>query len=154
MKTVVTANLKDPAHRDAILNLLDNYASDPMGKQATLPESSRARLLTGLAEQPQALVLLAFEDDTPAGLLIAFQGFSTFQASPLLNIHDLIVHPDYRGHGLGRQLLQEAERQALDRGCSQITLEVRSDNAAAQRLYQSEGFTDCLPRMWFWKKQL
>lgn len=154
MKTVITANLKDPAHRDAILGLLDNYASDPMGKQAALPESSRARLLTGLAEQPQALVLLAFEDDTPVGLLIAFQGFSTFQASPLLNIHDLIVHPDYRGHGLGRQLLEEAERQALDRGCSQITLEVRSDNAAAQRLYQSEGFTDCLPRMWFWKKQL
>lgn len=154
MKTVVTANLKDPAHRDAILNLLDNYASDPMGKQAALPESSRARLLTGLAEQPQALVLLAFEDDTPAGLLIAFQGFSTFQASPLLNIHDLIVHPDYRGHGLGRQLLREAEGQALDRGCSQMTLEVRSDNTAAQRLYQSEGFTDCLPRMGFWKKQL
>ena len=39
---------------------------------------------------------------------------STFARQPLLNIHDVAVHPAHRGHGIGKQLLAEAERLARE----------------------------------------
>jgi ribosomal protein S18 acetylase RimI-like enzyme len=87
-------------------------------------------------------VLLAFADQRPVGMAICFFGFATFQARPLLNIHDLAVVPDYRGQGIGRALLGEAEKRALGHGCCKLTLEVRDDNRPARALYESFGFTD------------
>ena len=37
--------------------------------------------------------------DKPVGLATTFEGFSTFAAKPLINIHDIAVLPDYRGRG-------------------------------------------------------
>jgi ribosomal protein S18 acetylase RimI-like enzyme len=87
-------------------------------------------------------VLLALEGERPVGMAICFVGFSTFQARPLLNIHDLAVVPDCRGQGIGRALLAEAEKQALLRGCCKLTLEVREDNLPARSLYERFGFAD------------
>ena len=151
---VVTAQLDDPAHQAAMVSLLNMYAADPMGGAAPLPDSVRATLIAGLQDQPHALVLLAYDRERPVGLLIGFEGFSTFQARRLLNIHDIAVDPGWRGRGIGRLLMQQAEAVARERGYGQVTLEVREDNPVAQALYQAEGFRECEPRMWFWKKRL
>jgi putative acetyltransferase len=50
------------------------------------------------------------------------------------------VHPDYRGQGLGRRLLQACIDKAWNKGMTRIELEARADNAAALRLYESLGF--------------
>lgn len=150
---IVTADLNNAEHQTAILALLDMYSRDPMGNAAPLPPTTRDNLISGLQAQSHAIILLAYEDEAPIGLLIGFQGFSTFLASPLLNIHDIAVIPEQRGNGIGRKMLQQAEAICRERGYGQITLEVRVDNPGAQHLYQSEGFRDCEPRMWFWKKQ-
>jgi len=152
--SIVTADLDNTEHQQAILDLLDMYARDPMGGGSPLPAATRNTLIAGLRQQPQAVILLACADDRPIGLLIGFQGFSTFQAKPLLNIHDIAVVPAARGTGIGRKLLQEAERISRQLGYGQISLEVRIDNTVAQNLYKSEGYKDCDPPMWFWKKQL
>jgi len=78
---------------------------------------------------------------TPVGLANCFMGFSTFAARPLVNIHDLVVLPGYRGKGIGQALLQAVEQIAKERGCCKLVLEVRTDNPA-ERLYRREGFTD------------
>jgi ribosomal protein S18 acetylase RimI-like enzyme len=88
-----------------------------------------------------ALVLLAFADEQPVGLAVCFFGFSTFNARPLLNIHDLAVLPAYRGKGVGRALLVEAEKHARARGCCRLTLEVQDDNIRARSLYERFGFS-------------
>jgi len=56
------------------------------------------------------------------------------------DIHNLAVHPAYRRKGVGRSLLQGVIEEALRLGLSQVTLEVRKSNDAAQRLYRSLGF--------------
>jgi ribosomal protein S18 acetylase RimI-like enzyme len=134
------ADLGDPGDQRALLDLLDAYAADPMGDSGGLPAATRRRLVPALADLPGALVLIARLRGEPVGIAVCFPGFSTFQARPLLNVHDLAVLPAHRGRGIGRRLLRAVEAEAVNRGCCKVTLEVREDNAAARRLYGREGF--------------
>ena len=52
----------------------------------------------------------------------------------------LAVQRDYRRRGLGRLLLQGLLAEARRRGVTQVTLEVRVSNVAAQGLYAQFGF--------------
>ena len=52
-------------------------------------------------------------------------------------VHTIGVDPAYQGHGIGRQLLHRLFEFAEG---GTIVLEVRTDNAAAIALYESEGF--------------
>lgn len=52
-------------------------------------------------------------------------------------IHTVGVDPAYQGHGIGRAMLTRLIEHAGD---APIFLEVRTDNAAAIALYESEGF--------------
>jgi GNAT superfamily N-acetyltransferase len=139
---VVEADYEDPVHRAAIVDIIDSYASDPVGGGEPLAADVRARLVPALREHPTARVLLALHDDEPVGAAICFLGLSTFQARPLLNIHDLVVLPAWRGRGVGRALLEGAEALARRGGCGKLTLEVQDDNARARGLYESFGFAD------------
>ena len=58
------------------------------------------------------------------------------------HITTIAVHPDYRGRGLGEQMLVHLLDEAMARGASWITLEVRESNDIAQRLYRKYGFTN------------
>lgn len=137
---VVRADLHDPVHAQALVALLDAYARDPMGGGSPLSEHARQHLAPTLAQRPGSHVLLAFVDERPAGVLNAFEGFSTFACQPLLNIHDVAVAPPFRGQGIGRLLLSEAERVAHEIGACKLTLEVLGSNHMAQQAYRSAGF--------------
>lgn len=50
------------------------------------------------------------------------------------------VHPDYRGQGIGRALLEACIAKAWIKGITRIELEARADNAGAIRLYERMGF--------------
>ena len=137
---IIEADYGDELHRSAIVEVLNSYASDPIGGGEPLSTEVKKNLVPRLQEHPTSLVLLAFDDDHPAGIAVCFQGFSTFAAKPLLNVHDLAVVPDYRGQGIGRKLLEAVESHARKQGCCKLTLEVQDDNSRARHLYESFGF--------------
>jgi ribosomal-protein-alanine N-acetyltransferase len=56
------------------------------------------------------------------------------------HLSSIAVKPGAAGKGLGERLLRAAENQARARGCARLRLEVRPDNAAAQKLYQRNGY--------------
>lgn len=156
---IVTADYSDPRHQELIPLLLDAYARDPMGGSEPLREEVKANLVAELRKLPNAVSLLAFRDGLPAGLVNAFFGFSTFQGKPLLNIHDMIVLPEFRGLGLSQLLLAAAESLARAKGCCKLTLEVLSENAVAMGSYRKFGFSgyELDPRHGharFWRKSL
>lgn len=156
--TIVEADLNTAPHQDAILLLLNAYASDLMGRGKPLSDAVQRNLIAGLQAHPTTLVLLAFDADQPVGVAVCFRGFSTFAARPLLNIHDLAVLPDYRGRGIGRRLLEATHRRAAELGCCKVTLEVREDNHRAQGLYRSLGYGkrngDGEAAMLFWERSI
>jgi ribosomal protein S18 acetylase RimI-like enzyme len=152
--SIEAADLDNPDHRQSVLDLLDMYSRDAMGGGTPLAAGVRNTLIDGLRDHPGALVLLAWQERDAVGLCIGFEGFSTFHAQPLLNIHDLAVHPRHRNLGIGRALLAAAETEARRRRYCKITLEVRADNAPAQHLYSDLGFGESTPVMHFWHKTL
>jgi ribosomal-protein-alanine N-acetyltransferase len=56
------------------------------------------------------------------------------------HITNVAVHPDFRGRGVGRMLMQAAMDLAKLSGGMRVTLEVRVSNAVAQHLYESLAF--------------
>jgi ribosomal protein S18 acetylase RimI-like enzyme len=55
-------------------------------------------------------------------------------------ITDLVVLESYRGRGIGRQLLDRAERYAKQAGARELRIAVLANNGAARRLYLDQGF--------------
>jgi len=134
------ADYSATADRTALLDLLDAYAQDPMGGGEALPADVRARLCDDLARHPLAVSFIAWLGDQPVGLANCFEGYSTFKARPLLNVHDMVVHPAHRARGIGQALLAACEDHARERGCCKLTLEVLSGNQRAMRSYAHFGF--------------
>jgi GNAT superfamily N-acetyltransferase len=133
----------DPVHASALVALLDAYAHDPMGGGSGLSDYAKTHVVAGLATRPQAFSLLAFAQDagqTPVGLVNCIEGFSTFAAKPLVNIHDVIVLPDWRGQGVAGAMIETVIQIARDRGACKLTLEVLSGNKKAMRAYAKLGF--------------
>lgn len=159
MIDVQQADLTLPSHAQAVVDLLDAYARDPMGGGQPLQECVRSGLIGELQKRSDVLILLAFVDSTPVGLMNCFEGFSTFKCKPLLNIHDVVVLKRYRGQGIAQKLFAAVEKIALQRGYCKLTLEVLEGNKVAQSVYRQVGFSgyeldSATGRALFWEKVL
>jgi hypothetical protein len=107
---IVKADLNVPAYADAVVRLMNEYALDPMGGGEGLSDYAKANLAAELTKRKTAHVVLALVDAEPAGLLVCFEGFSTFACRPLLNIHDVIVALPHRGKGFVQTAATESGR--------------------------------------------
>ncbi len=55
-------------------------------------------------------------------------------------IDDVIVNPQFRGHGVGKALIEAAIQWSIEKRFPGIMLETQDDNVAACKLYDSCGF--------------
>jgi ribosomal-protein-alanine N-acetyltransferase len=60
--------------------------------------------------------------------------------SRIAHLTSVAVSRDATGKGLGRRLLEAAERDAQNHGCDRMRLEVRADNKLARGLYEGLGY--------------
>jgi ribosomal protein S18 acetylase RimI-like enzyme len=149
----------DPIEGAALFRLLDLYARDPAGGGKPLDPAMKDDLLAGLAATPGAFSLLAFVGAEAVGMANCFTGFSTFTARPLVNVHDIVVDPRFRGRGIGRALFGKIEEMARAIRAAKVTLEVLSANEPAKALYRSLGYGDYVldpakGHALFWQKVL
>ena len=103
--------------------------------------------------------MLAFISGEPVGLVNCFEGFSTFQCRPLVNIHDVAVVAQHRGLGISQKMLAKVEEIARQRGCCKLTLEALEGNTIAQNAYRKLGFAGyeldpVMGKAMFWQKAL
>lgn len=138
--SIVRVDYRDRAHALALIDLLDHYACDPAGGGQGLSDAVKTALPGELASRPTAFSVLAFDGGDAVGLVNCFEGFSTFAARPLVNVHDVVVRGSHRGRRVAERLLAEVETIARERGACKLTLEVLSGNAPALRLYERVGF--------------
>jgi len=73
------------------------------------------------------------------GAIVAYGGIWVILEDS--HVTTIAVHPDQRGKRLGEEMLVHLLDEAIERGASWITLEVRETNDVAQKLYRKYGFT-------------
>jgi ribosomal protein S18 acetylase RimI-like enzyme len=57
-------------------------------------------------------------------------------------IDELFVVAQYRGLGLGGRMLATAEETFRSGGCTNVSLQIGRDNAAARAFYRGRGYLD------------
>ncbi|MES2025709.1 MAG: GNAT family N-acetyltransferase [Pseudomonadota bacterium] len=156
-KTVTISWCTDAAKTEALTQLFVMNAraeyishSELQGPRAETPTRWRGDLAATLREEFQAtlaqdpssadnLIAVANIDGVIAGMALISIG-SPDASTPYASLDDLIVHPDYRGAGLGHQLIVWVEQQMLARGIKRLFLESGVENHAAHRFFKTHGF--------------
>lgn len=156
---VIQADLFDLKQAQDIIYMLGHYAADIMGGGEALSAEVKLNLIPALQKRKTTLVILVYKEEHVVGLAICFEGFSTFYAKPLINIHDFVVSPEYRGKGIAKMMLDKIEAIAKERNYCKITLEVLEGNKRAQKIYQEFGFAGyeldkSMGKALFWDKKL
>jgi ribosomal protein S18 acetylase RimI-like enzyme len=140
MIEIIESNYTKDGHDKIIVELLNGYATSPVGGGVPLSDDVKANLIQELERRETVHTVLAFVDGEAVGLVISIEGFSTFASKPLLNIHDVFVSPEHRSKGIAKMMLKKVEEIALRLGCCKLTLEVLENNQIGKNLYKSIGF--------------
>ena len=108
----------------------------PVERELFAPEPwSEALFWSELGQLDTRHYLVALDGDAVVG----WAGLCDYPDEAL--VQTLAVAPAVQGRGVGAQLLVALLEEAGRRGQRTVSLEVRSDNAPAQRLYDRHGFT-------------
>lgn len=119
----------------ALIKALADY--ERMADQVTADEASLRASLFG--PKPSAEVVIARVGTEAVGFAVWFHNYSTFLGRHGLYLEDLFVKPEWRGHGVGRQLLAYLARVAVARNCGRMEWSVLDWNETALRFYRSIG---------------
>ena len=88
---------------------------------------------------PVAEVLLAYWDGEPVGFALYLRNFSTFLGQAGIYLEDLFVDPEHRGKGVGKALLIQLAKIAVERGYGRLEWSVLDWNAPSIEFYRSLG---------------
>jgi ribosomal protein S18 acetylase RimI-like enzyme len=141
MAVGVTLRTAVPADVDAVLAF---WAV--AGENADRPRDSADAVRRLLARDPEAL-LLAEEGGRIVGSVIA--GWDGWRC----HLYRLAVHPDCRRRGIGRALLDAAERRFRDFGGYRVDAMVLDGNELAHHAWAAAGYAR-QPRWSRWIKRL
>jgi len=83
--------------------------------------------------QPDLFLVVELEGIVVATAMVGYDGHRGW-------VHYLAVATEHRGRGLARELMAEAERLLIARGCPKIMLMVRADNADLIGVYEALGY--------------
>ena len=100
----------------------------------------RAALLRLLDNQDLGGIWLIYGNDQLAGYIALCRGFSIEFNGFDAFIDEFYLLPEFRGQGIGRQVLSAIGNKARELDIKAIHLEVARDNRRARWLYESAGF--------------
>jgi GNAT superfamily N-acetyltransferase len=134
--TIRAATAADVKQILAFIRALAVYERAPEGAVTATEEGL---LRDGFGPQPFYECLLAEHDGAPAGFALFFFNYSTWAGKPGVYLEDLFVHPELRGRGIGKALLQRVAASAMARGCRRLQWEVLDWNTPAIDFYRAMG---------------
>jgi len=135
MLSIRPAAAKDAALLSVLVRELAGYE-----RQLEFVTMSEADLLRdGFGANPKFRALIAEWSGQSAGYALFFGFYSTWAGRPGLFLEDLFVRQQFRGKGIGSELLAEVARIALAENCYGVRWEVLDWNEPAIKLYGELG---------------
>src|SRR5260370_6317197 len=124
----------EKADGSVIAHLIRELARfEKLEHEVTMTEELLAANLFG--PHRYAETLIAEDAGKPIGFALFFHTVSTFLGKPGLYLEDLFVVPDQRSHGVGRALLSQLARLALERRCVLLEWSVRNGERHATKYH-------------------
>ena len=96
--------------------------------------------------------VLTNKDEIVATTVISLDGESTYNSifngewitnEDYIVMHRVAVHDKYKGKGIFKELIKEAENLALNKGISSIKIDTHRDNISMQRAVVKNDFKKC-----------
>lgn len=87
-----------------------------------------------LLVQPEMFLIAEVESEIIGSVMCGYDGHRGW-------INYLAVHPNHRGQGVGRRLMEKAESALRELQCPKINLQVRSANQSVIAFYEKLGFS-------------
>lgn len=86
-----------------------------------------------LAVRPDWFLVATLHESIVGSVMAGYEGHRGW-------INFLAVAPAHRRRGIGRMLMEEAERRLLAEGCPKVNLQVRTGNVEAIAFYEALGY--------------
>lgn len=103
-------------------------------------ETTEQRLATALfGDGKVADAILAFDGERAIAYAIFFPNFATFRGQRGIYLEDIYITGDFRGKGVGEQMLKFIARLAKERGFERIDFQVLKWNTPAIEFYEHLG---------------
>lgn len=118
--------------------LADGDASDAVGAS---PGPVDGRPPPPAADRDH-LFLVAESQGRVVGMCALLFSVSTWSASRVCELQDVVVGASHRGQGVGRSLLEAAVATARSEGCTRVFLTAEAVNLPAHAFYRSLGFLE------------
>lgn len=112
-------------------------------------EQGYGRFLASQLDEPDVIILVAELDGAVVGYTYStVEGIDYMSLrGPAGALHDIVVDPAHRGHGVGQTLLDKTIAALEARGVPQIVLHTASLNENAKRLFARSGFRQTMIEM-------
>ena len=122
---------------DAWLGLWDGYNAfyGREGSTALVPEVTRTTWERFFDAYEPIHALVAEDEDRLVGLAHYLFHRSTISLAPSCYLQDLFTHPDARGKGVGRALIEAVYAKAREAGVVRVYWQTHESNTIAKRLY-------------------
>jgi len=139
-----------PGEEDKLTELQNRAFAGTWGYNPNTVEKITFRINSSTCSRED--IVLTYERDSAIGCwwtgIICEEGIPSVRKG---RIHMLGVAPDYRGKGIGRELMIAGLTRLKNRGLRIAELTVDSENRAARALYQSLGFEIQASTLWYEK---
>jgi GNAT superfamily N-acetyltransferase len=132
---IVPAQVTDVPVILGMIKALAEY--EQLTHEVTATEDDLRQSLFG--PRPAGEVVLAYDGDAPIGFALFFHNFSTFLGRHGLYLEDLFIVPEWRGKGVGKQLLAHVASIAESRKCGRMEWAVLDWNESAIAFYRRMG---------------
>lgn len=129
--------------RELTLDDIPQLAEVYVGFWGEESDEQKMRNLFGLIKEDSAYILLGFFDDN-GQLLGSVMGIVCHDlygsCEPFMLLENMVVRQSARRAGVGKSLVEELERRALEAGCCQILLVTDKARVGARKFYESMGY--------------
>ena len=148
MTTIRKAKIEDAVAIEALYTELEKDAVTYQSEHFVFsPAGARSQQLEGIMKSDSQVMLVA--EDRETGSVIGFahvvfmgvKAFSCLKPQTNIYLQDLVVSGDYRNHGIGTLLLNEAKKYGTEKGVDFFRTQVFPMNKAGLRFYERNGFS-------------
>jgi len=140
---IYQASIDDAAGIAGVLRELGWFEPVNQETSAETTERVRRHLYLCLMDNSHSVFVARSPEGATIGYIAAHWNPYLFLSGPEGYISELFVHPEYRGQGIGTQLLEIVQKEARQRGCYRLMLiNNRTRQSYLLGFYEKNGWVE------------